>query len=269
MLDANKNVVAGVTVTFSDGGKGGILTPATVVTDSAGKARASYQLPSVPGKYIVTATSTGLNSVRFGETAVTQQPTNVAIVSGDNQTTTAGSALPQPLVVHVMDQVGSPIAGTSVNFTAPSGSFTGNPATTDANGNASVTYTAGTSPGTITITATAGSVSAIFHETVTAASANSVTITGGDNQSAPAGSQLLQALSVVVDDQYNNFVPGATVSFDDGGAGGQFSGGNLVITDGAGMALNFYTLPAQPGPVTITASVAGVANSALFSEIAK
>jgi hypothetical protein len=67
--DANKNGVPGVTVTFDDGGSGGVLTPPSLVTDSNGKARVSYQLPSVPGKYFVFANSAGLNSVKFGETA--------------------------------------------------------------------------------------------------------------------------------------------------------------------------------------------------------
>jgi len=158
--------VSGVTVTFNDGGKGGVLTPATLVTDSAGKARVSYRLPNLPGKYIVVANSAGFTGVRFGETAVVGPPANVAIVSGDNQSTGINSPLPEPLVVKVTDQVGNAVSGAAVNFTAPSGTFSNNPVTTDASGNASVTYTAGTDVGQIIITATAGSGSAQFHETV-------------------------------------------------------------------------------------------------------
>jgi hypothetical protein len=165
--DANKNGVPGITVTFSDAGKGGVLTPATLVTDSAGKARVSYQLPNLSGKYTVTASSTGLNSFKFTETAVAAAPAHVAIVSGDNQSASVGSPLPQPLVVKVTDQFGNAVVGTSVTFTAPSGTITGSPATTDLSGNASATYTAGTTQGPVTITATAGVASGTFHETVT------------------------------------------------------------------------------------------------------
>jgi hypothetical protein len=264
--DANKNTVPGITVTFDDGGKGGVLNPPSVVSDANGKARATYQLPNLPGKYFVFARSSGLNSIKFGETAVVGAPANVAIVSGDNQTTSVGSPLPQPLKVKITDQAGNPVVGTSVTFTAPSGSFTGSPATTDAGGNATATYTAGTVAGIITITATAGSASATFHERVTPDAPASVIVSGGDQQSAPAGTQLPQPLSVVVQDQYANPVSGVGVTFDDGGAGGIFGYGNAVVTDNSGAAVEIYTLPGSAGLVTISASVAGVGTPAFFSE---
>ena len=60
----------------------------------------------------------------------------LAVVSGDNQSTSVTSALPQSLTVKVTDQGGNPVAGTSVTFAAPSGSFTGSPATTDSTSSA-------------------------------------------------------------------------------------------------------------------------------------
>ena len=68
--DVNANGVPGVTVTFDDGGAGGVLTPTTAVTDSLGKAFVSYQLPNVPGKYFLHGTVAGLKAVKFTETAV-------------------------------------------------------------------------------------------------------------------------------------------------------------------------------------------------------
>ena len=72
-----------------------------------------------------------------------------------------------------------------------------------------------------------------------------------------------------VTDNLGNPLSGVAVTFDDAGAGGVFSNGNVVTTDSNGTASEFYTLPAIPGPVSITASVAGVANPALFSETAQ
>jgi hypothetical protein len=164
--DALKNGVAGVSVTFDDGGKGGVLTPSTLVTDSSGKARVSYQLPNTAGKVFVNANSAGMKTVKFGETAVAGAPAGVAIVSGDNQSTSVNTPLPSPLVVRVTDQSGNAVAGTPVTFTAPEGTFTGNPATTDTNGVASCNYTAGPNPGAVTITATAGSATGTFQEQV-------------------------------------------------------------------------------------------------------
>ena len=264
--DANKNGVEGITVTFDDGGKGGVLNPPSAVTDSTGKARTAYRLPNLPGKYFVNANTSGLKSLRFGETAVAGPPASVAIVSGDNQSTSAGTNLPQPLKVKVTDQVGNAISGTSVTFTTPSGSLTGSPATTDSGGNASVSYTAGTMAGPVTITATAGSGTAQFHETVTSGAAANIGISGGDGQIGSAGSQLPLGLSVIVDDQYANPVSGVTVTFDDGGAGGGFGTGNPVLTDDLGAALQFYVLPPSPGTYAVSAGAAGVAVPALFTE---
>ena len=266
--DANKNGVPGVTVTFDDGGKGGTLTPSSLVTDSAGKARVTYQLPSTLGKVIVLAHSAGLKDVKFGETAVLGPPANVALVAGDNQSAAAGAAFAQALQVKVTDQGGNPIAGTSVNFSASSGNFDVNPATTDAGGLATVTYTAGTQAGPVTVTATAGSVSNTFHETVTPGSPAIVAVTGGDGQAAAAGTQLPSPLAVVVEDQYSNPVSGVVVVFDDGGLGGIFAA-DPVTTDGSGAAADFYTLPPVAGIVTISAAANGVAAPAIFNETAQ
>ena len=228
----------------------------------------SYQLPNLPGLVKVNANSAGLKTLKFSETAVIGGPANVAVVSGDNQSTSVTSALPQSLTVKVTDQGGNPVAGTSVTFAAPSGSFTGSPATTDGSGNASASYTAGTVATSVTITATAGTGSASFHETITPGAPSSVTASGGDGQTGPAGSPLPQPLAVIVADQYANPVSGVNVVFDDAGAGGQFSS-DPVITDNSGAAIDFYQLPGFPGLVTMSASAAGVGTPAFFSAMAQ
>ncbi|HEU4700791.1 MAG TPA: Ig-like domain-containing protein [Gemmatimonadales bacterium] len=43
-------------------------------------------------------------------------PATIVVVSGDEQTGTAGSRLPQPLVVEVRDAQGRPVPGVSVGF---------------------------------------------------------------------------------------------------------------------------------------------------------
>ncbi|HEX8318461.1 Ig-like domain-containing protein [Longimicrobium sp.] len=73
-------------------------------------------------------------------------PTRLSIVSGDGQQQTAGSALPEPLVVRVTDPLGRPVPGTRVSFRAVSGGGTlaEQAATTDRAGNASVRWILGT-----------------------------------------------------------------------------------------------------------------------------
>lgn len=64
------DVFPGLTVTFSDGGKGGSFHPATVVTDATGSASTSYTLPRKAGTYTVTAAAPGYASGIFKETAL-------------------------------------------------------------------------------------------------------------------------------------------------------------------------------------------------------
>lgn len=93
-----------------------------------------------------------------------------------------------------------------------------------------------------------------------------IRIYGGNNQFAPAGTQLPQALTVLVVDQYGNPVSGVSVAFSDGGAGGIFANPNPGVTDNTGTATQIYTLPATAGTVTINATASGVANPAVFTE---
>jgi len=146
------------------------------------------------------------------------------------------------------------------------GVFTPNPCVTDATGLTHVQYQLPTKTGTYTLKATAAGLNtAKFFESAAAGAPASVAVTGGNNQTAPAGTQLPQALDVLVTDQYGNPVSGAAVTFSDGGAGGSFSS-NPVNTDNTGTATQTYTLPPVPGTVTITAVVPGVNAPATFTE---
>jgi protocatechuate 3,4-dioxygenase beta subunit len=71
------------------------------------------------------------------------------------------------------------------------------------------------------------------------------------------------ALGGRVNDQYGNPVPGASVSFSDGAAGGAFAT-NPLTTDSTGTASATYTTPPSPGQVTVNATVAGVATAVNF-----
>ncbi len=265
--DAYSNGVPGVTATFVDKSGAGTLMPNSAVSNASGLAKVGYQLPNKAGTYKVIASAPGLAKVaQFVETATGDAPQNLGVVSGNNQTGTVNTALPQPLVVQVADQGGTPIAGVSVVFSAPSGTLTGTPATTDSNGQASVQYTTGVSPGAVTITAAVNALTSQFGVMVTAPPPASVTPSGGNNQAGAAGTALPQALTVLVADQYGNPVAGVLVNFSDGGAGGSFSYTNPVTTNNAGTASQFYTLPRAAGTVTITASVNGVNSPAVFTE---
>jgi uncharacterized protein (TIGR03437 family) len=81
-------------------------------------------------------------------------PVAIKIVSGDNQTATAGAQLSAPLVVQVTDSAGSPVPGIVVSFTASpssSASFSLPNAITVTDGTARTKATLGTAVGPVSI----------------------------------------------------------------------------------------------------------------------
>ena len=264
--------IAGVTVTFSDRGKGGKFNPSSAVTDGSGLASSSYTLPKKPGIYTLTAASAGLASSFITETAVAGAPAKVTAKAGNGQSGNVGTILPAALSARVLDANGNAVAGVTVSFddSGKGGVFTPNSSVTDANGIAGVLYQLPTKPGKYKLNANVtGLKTAHFTETAVTGPAASIAVTGGNNQTGPTGTQLPQALTAGVTDQYGNPVAGVAVGFDDGGAGGSFSNSNPVTTDSSGTATQFYSLPPAPGTVTITATAAGVGTPAAFTETAQ
>ncbi len=273
VTDSYSNPVSGVSVSFSDGGAGGTFsTPNPVVTGSSGTASLFYTLPLLATAISITATASGVSSPAvFTENSVAGPPTGIAVTGGNNQAGPAGTTLPQALTVLVTDQYHNPVSGVSVTFSdggAGGGFGNPNPGVTDNTGSVTQLYTLPALTGTITITATANGVTnpATFTETSVVGAPASIVITGGNNQFAPAGTQLPQNLTVLVTDQHGNPVAGVSVAFSDGGAGGTFSNPNPGVTDNTGTATQIYTLPPVAGTVTINATASGVSNPAVFTE---
>jgi adhesin/invasin len=268
--DASSNAVSGVTVTFADKTGLGTLSAASGLSNSSGVVPVSYQLPNTPGTYKVVATAAVGQPPKtltgtFTETSSAPAPASVVVVSGNSQTVPVNTALSQPLVVQVNDSSGNPVPGVSVVFSAPSGTITGSPATTNSSGQATANYTTGASSGSVSVTASVNKLNVQIPVTVTGGGPATVTISGGNNQTATAGASLSQALSVLVADQYGNPVPGVSVTFSDGGAGGAFSSPNPTTTNSLGQASESYTCSRTAGPVTITATAPGVTNPATFT----
>jgi hypothetical protein len=132
------------------------------------------------------------------------------------------------------------------------------PMVTNSQGQASTNYTLPKKAQTVTITCTSkGFVSTSFSEVGIAGPVTRAIITSGNNQTGAVSTQLPAALVVQVLDQYSYGVPGVTVTFSDGGAGGTLSSPS-VTTDSLGHASTFYTTPNKTGTVTVTASASGI-----------
>ena len=89
----------------------------------------------------------------------------------------------------------------------------------------------------------------------------------GDNQTGKVGTTLPKAIQVKAVNPYTNLaISGVTVTFSDGGAGGNFSSPSAV-TNSSGVASTTYTLPGTAGSITITVAAPGF-SSPTFSETA-
>jgi hypothetical protein len=261
----------GATVNFSDGGKGGSFNPPSAVTDSNGNASTTYTLPQKAGIYTLTISGSGFGNATTTATARPGPAIRIIAYGGAKQTAPAGSSLANPVVAQARDIYNNGVPGLTVNFAANHGAVP-NPSSvvTDAKGLARTTLQLSTTASTVTVTGSSpGFKNISFVEYSVAGPAANVAIATGNNQSAPSGTQLPQALTVLVTDQYGNPVSGNSVTFDDRGAGGFFSNSNPGVTGSSGTATQFYTLPSSRGTVTINATATGVANPAVFTETAQ
>jgi hypothetical protein len=258
--------IPGVTVTFSDGGKGGGFGSPTSITDSNGLATTTYTLPKTPQTVTITGTSPGYATATFTETSVVGPVASITLVSGSKQTGTVGTTLPNPIVVKAKDAAGNLVSGASISFTdGAGGTFTPPAPLTGSNGQASTVYTLPTVAKSLTVTASNGSASLKVTENSVAASPALINYVQGNNQSAHPNNKLPKTLIVSVTDQYKNGIKGLTVTYTDNNAGGTFSPNSTPVTTTNGQATVTYTTGSSKGTVTINASY-GTLTSFTFTE---
>ena len=250
--------IPGVTITFSDGGKGGTFNPVSPVTNASGQASTSYTTPKTAGTYSVTAVGPALTKAIFAVTALPGPATKIVVLSGNKQTGPLQTTFPLPFVVKLEDIDNNGVPGGTMNFSdgGKGGTFSPASVVTDSTAKARTFYTTGTKSGTIAFTITSGSLHQGMYDTILAGPATGISVVLGNNQSANRSTVLPTVLAAKVVDQFNNVVPGAAVTFSDNGAGGSFSV-NPAITDSTGKATVSYTLPPTPQTVNITTSISG------------
>jgi hypothetical protein len=247
---ANKGIAnQAVTVTSA---LGNAITPASPSTDATGKA--TFQLTATnAGTDTVVATALGLSATQ--KTAISSQ--NFSLTAPASGTKIALGQAQTASVTWLNGGVAQ--AGQAVQFSVTRGTITGaNPATTDANGVASVQISS-TTAGPVIISASAAGVTAqtdaIFVATVPA----SITV-----QASPSTipTQSTSTITAVVRDAQNNLVQDQTVLFNvNDPTNGSLSLAS-VVTDGQGRAQTVFssssTTSAANG-VTVTATVQGTA----------
>ena len=151
VLDAVGHALPGVTVFWSPvSGNGTLFAPAfPTVTDSAGLVLVIWQLGTPLGDQHVTARYGQLPSVVFTAHAQIPPSQRVTLIVGGGQQDTVRATLAQPLVIRVLKADGTPDVGAPVAWRAISRGSTYSPANTqtDAQGQASTSWTLGTVAG--------------------------------------------------------------------------------------------------------------------------
>ena len=117
----------------------------------------STQLGLVAGTVCEETVGPMFNLLATSLTSLLAAPTSLALVSGNGQTATAGTALASPFVVVVKTASGAPVSGIVVAWavTAGGGSLSATSTITNGSGQASVTLTLGAVAGSNTATAAA------------------------------------------------------------------------------------------------------------------
>ncbi len=259
----NNNVADGTTVSFTT--TAGILSAGSATTTN-GAATVTLTSPTLLGTATITATVGGVNdttTVNFvagpvASVGVTANPSNL----------TADGASTSTIQATVTDANANPVANESITFSAVSGNLTEASATTNANGIATVTYTApGTVPagGTDTVTATStNNTTGNVTITIIAASVGTVTVTAGSASIVADGASSTIIRAEVKDTNGNNIADGTTVDFVT--TAGILSAGSATTTNG--VASLTLTSGTNLATATIRATAGGVSNTTTVNFVA-
>lgn len=186
----------------------------------------------------------------------------IIAAAGDNQVGVAGKPLGAPITVRMLDASGKPVAGAAITFSPKAGVASSRVVYTDAQGNATVSWTLGAALGTQSLTASnkvergkVGTVTVVA--TALSALAVQVEKIQGDAQTAGAGAVLPTQLAVKVT---RGGVPAANtpVTWTVASGGGTLSA-QSTTTGTDGYARVTWTLGSPAGTQTVNASAAGAA----------
>jgi len=132
VLDAGDAPVSGAPVRFEAGIGNGRVEPSEVLSDSFGVAAVEWTLGPESGRQTLAVSADGATDVEIGAVALEPDETVVAVQawSGGDQWALAGHALPEPLVVRVLDEWGRGVPSATVRFEPEAGTGRAEPEVT-------------------------------------------------------------------------------------------------------------------------------------------
>jgi adhesin/invasin len=198
------------------------------------------------------------------------QTSSLIILSGNNQSGTAGAQLPVPLTARVVDATGNPIPNLGVVW-QPLNSVSLNSvvSTSDANGVVSAIATLGSiaGPAQVQLRTANGAAQVVFNLTVGQSqpvgghgTPASILITGGNNQTGPSGAPLPSPLTAKILDASGNPVSGAPVTWQAVNGQAITLSGVVSTSDANGIVTAIATPGTTLGPtqVQLGTTVAGI-----------
>ncbi|MDR9390332.1 MAG: invasin domain 3-containing protein, partial [Wenzhouxiangella sp.] len=212
----------------------------TLTDQGGGEYTQTIDATTTAGVEEITATIGGEDTAPATVTLVAGPPSQLTRVSGDGQAGPVGQALPNPVVVRLVDENNNAIANKNIAFGVDSGSVSAASVSTDLQGFAATTWTLGTASGAQSLTAsyevdTSTTIDAQFSATAQPGTPTQLSI---DTQpdATQSGEPLTTAPVVVVLDDNDNVVSDATgqveASLDAGGVPGRLSGTTVVDLSG-------------------------------------
>jgi hypothetical protein len=260
VTDSAGRVLADVPVrwTLLDGGSVKAESPRT---DSLGVVTARWTLAKKTGAQrlraqVGIASGLGIPPVTISAAALAGAATGIVVTSGDAQHASAGAELPKSIVLKVVDENGSAVAGAALTL-APSGGIIADSAlSTDSVGYARTRWTMGHSAGDYTLAVHVDGVKKLLKVTARAipAAAANLAFDDAPREKRSRESAKQKKLFAVVTDVYGNPVPDARVNF-------KVKSGTVtparVVSDAKGRAALTWKLGSTPGEQTLTGAVRG------------
>lgn len=254
-------VVIGADITFAttEGAFSNNAKSITVKTGSNGIASAALTAATSAVSAVVAASAVGGASSTATITYTVGQPETITLSATKTALETGDTSL---ITATVRDQYGNPVNAHAVTFSF-AGTGSGTPgfstltATTNVNGQASVTYTAGDAAGTDALTArTANNKTAVnLSITVTVPPVQTITVAPGSASQVADGVTLNQ-IAATVKDARGNPAKGVTITFGTSAgtmANSAGNGLNTAVTDANGIARLWLKSATTVGIATVTA----------------
>lgn len=250
------------------GAEGGSLEPDTSVTDSDGRATVRWILGTAQGTQQVQAkvVSAIPLTAAFTASASAGVAARIMAVRGDAQTATAGSELPDSVVVRTLDSGDRPVGGISVAWTVTGGGSVSAATTVSGpDGQTGVRRTLGPAAGTQTTVATVEGIDGspvTFTATAAVGEAGRLSIEVQPPTSAQSGLPFSRQPQVQLVDANGNEVArdglAVTATIASGPAGATLVGSRTASTNGQGLAV-FSDLGISGGPGSYRLNFAGTA----------